>query len=68
MLEILQFYVSGFWIWLGITVAVIFLLKVSIELIVLFIGIFRPEVAVSYYRYQEEIEAKRVKKRETENE
>lgn len=68
MLEILQFYVSGFWIWLGITVAAIFLLKVSIELIVLFISIFRPEVAVSYYRYQEEIEAKRVKKRETENE
>lgn len=27
MLEILQFYVSGFWVWLGITVGLIMVLK-----------------------------------------
>lgn len=33
MLEILQFYVSGFWIWLGLTVGIYMVM-------VIFIGLF----------------------------
>ena len=34
MLEILQFYVSGFWVWLGITIGLYFLLAFIDTLIV----------------------------------
>ena len=33
MVEILQFYVSGFWVWAGITIAGAFLIRAAIMLI-----------------------------------
>lgn len=37
MLEILQFYVSGFWIWAGITIAGAFIIRAFIVLIAVII-------------------------------
>ena len=60
MLEILQFYVSGFWIWLGITIGISLVGSVLIKLIVavlaLVIGVFRPEIGVSYFDYHARVE------------
>lgn len=41
MLEILQFYVSGFWVWLGITIALALVLKWTVVLIISCIAAIR---------------------------
>lgn len=41
MLEVLQFYVSGFWVWLGITIGLSLLVKCAIVCIVGGIGALR---------------------------
>lgn len=49
MISFFELYISGFFVWLGLTILISLFLHFTINLLVILIGLFKPEVAKAFY-------------------